>query len=108
LGEEASDDARALLRKATESVLPPVLAWLGTADEAARTMVDLGVTDPGTVLAAAFRDRVRDVLATAGVDVDAASPASEWDESRGRGPGHPEADAVERARGDRNRMLFVE
>ena len=31
-----------------------------------------------------------------------------WDEGRGRGPGHPDEEAVERARGDRNRTLFVE
>lgn len=108
LATSASDEATGLLRRATESMLPSTLAWLGAADAAARTLVDLGVTDPGDQMVAAFRDRVREDVARAGVDVDAVAAATGWDEGRGRGPGHPDADAAERARGDRNRMLFVE
>jgi hypothetical protein len=89
-------------------MLPPVLAWLGSDDAAARRLVEAGVTDPGPDQLAAFRDRVRDILATGDVDVDATDAASAWDEERGRGPGHPGVEATERARGDRNRMLFVE
>jgi 1,2-phenylacetyl-CoA epoxidase catalytic subunit len=109
LATSASDEATGLLRRATEAMLPTTLAWLGVEDAAARTLVDLGVTDRGSQLVAAFRDRVRGDVAQAGVDVDAQAAATRgWDEGRGRGPGHPDADAAERARGDRNRMLFVE
>lgn len=104
----ASDEARTLLRAATERMLPPVLAWLGASDEAAATLVEAGVMRPGADVVAAFRDATRDVLAAAGVDVDAVEPAEAWDAARGRGPGHPDADALERARGDRNRMFLVE
>jgi phenylacetate-CoA oxygenase PaaI subunit len=108
LATSASEEAKGLLRMATEGMLPPTLAWLGADDDAARVLVDLGVTDAGSQLVAAFRDQVRDDVAQVGVDVDALGAATAWDEGRGRGPGHPDADAVERARGDRNRMLFVE
>ena len=55
-----------------------------------------------------YRDHVRDIAALVGVDVDAAEPDSSWDDARGRTEGHPDEHAVERARGDRNRALFVE
>lgn len=104
----SSDEAKKLLRAATDRFLPDVLAWLGTEDDAARKLVDSGVTDAGADQVAAFKDAVRDVLAAGGVDVDATEPATEWDPERGRGPGHPDDDTVERARGDRNRALLVE
>ncbi len=108
LAGSESEEARVKLRSATEDMLPGVLAWLGADDAPAEAMAEAGVTASGSDQVQAFRDRVRDVLATAGVDVDAAEAASEWDEGRGRGPGHPGTEATERARGDRNRALFVE
>lgn len=109
LAGTGSDEARGLLRTATDGMLPPLFGWLGAADGAATALVDTGVTDAGGTQVAAFRTAVRDVVALAGVDVDAAGPAAEgWDEDRGRGPGHPDEEAVERARGDLNRALFVE
>lgn len=105
----SSDEAKRLLREATDRFLPDALAWLGADDEPAKTLVDAGVTESGADQVATFRDHVRDVLAAGGVDVDAVEPATaEWDVERGRGPGHPEKDTIERARGDRNRALFVE
>ena len=105
---KAGGEALQRLQGATEAMLPPVMAWVGADDEAARTLTAAGIIDAGPDRLAAFRDDVRDLLAEAGVDVDAVGPATEWDAVRGRGPGHPDADAIERARGDRNRMLFVE
>ena len=103
-----AQEARNLLRGATESMLPSLLAWVGAADAAAVSLVEAGVIADAATLTGAFRHQVRDVLSEAGVDVDAVAAADAWDEGRGRGPGHPDADASERARGDRNRMLFVE
>jgi len=108
LAGSSSDEARGLLRKATESMLPVVLAWVGARDESAVRLVDAGVVDSAPALTAAFRAAVRDVVSLAGVDVAAALPSKDWDAGRGRGPGHPDADALERARGDRNRALLVE
>lgn len=108
LATSGSPEAGDLLREATRSMLPGTLRWLGADDEAARSLVACGVTRPGAELTATFRERVRDVLLAAEVDVDCVEAASGWDAVRGRGPGHPQEEAVERARGDRNRMLFVE
>jgi phenylacetate-CoA oxygenase PaaI subunit len=105
---DAGGEGSQRLRDASEAMLPSVLAWLGLDDEAQASLVACGVTAPGGDLVATFRDQVRELLAGAGVDVDAAAPAQEMDAARGRGPGHPDPDSVERARGDRNRMLLVE
>lgn len=105
----SSDEARALLRAATDRFLPEALAWLGADDAPTALLVEAGVTEAGSDLVPLFQDAVRDVLALGGVDVDTVQPASaDWDERRGRGPGHPDDDTVERARGDRNRALLVE
>lgn len=108
LAGSTSEEARTLLRAATDAMLPPTLAWLGADDEAARMLVGHGVTHSSDRLVAEFRDAVRDVLATGGVDVGAVQPSTDWDVERARGSGHPDEESVERARGDRNRMLFVE
>lgn len=108
LAASPAEEARTLLAQASRDMLPPLLAWLGAADGPARALAAAGLMDDGAALTAAFRDAVRAPLAEAGVDVDAAAPSSAWDGARGRGPGHPDADACERARGDRNRMLLVE
>ena len=108
LAASSSDEAKGLLRAATDVMLPVCLAWLGASDAAATSLVDAGVTAPGAEQVARFRDRVRDVLDAIGVDVDAVEPAGEWDPVRGRGPGQPDDEAVARARGDLNRALFVE
>ena len=100
--------ARELLAQATSALLPATLAWLGASDAAAGALAKASVTPPGPHLLTRFRDRTRELLAESGVDVDAARPATEWDPSRARGPGHPAEEAVERARGDRNRALLVE
>ena len=96
------------LRLATEAMLPVALGWLGADDVPAQVLVGQGITAPGADQVASFRDRVRALLADGGVDVDAVAPALEIDPARGRGPGHPDAEAIERARGDRNRSLLVE
>lgn len=104
----ASDEARQLLVAATERLLPPTLAWVGADDEAARAMVAAGVIGPADARLAAYRAKLSGVLALADVDIAAAAPSSDWDASRGRTAGSPDEDAVERARGDKNRALFVE
>ena len=108
LAGSSSAEALGLLRKATEAMLPVMLAWVGARDESAVRLVEAGVVGPASELKSGFIESVRDVVSLAGVDVDAALPSAGWDAARGRGPGHPDADALERARGDRNRALLVE
>ena len=108
LATSSSASARSKLSDAATTMLPPVLAWLGAEDDADVRLVELGVLEPASDRVQAFRDEVRDVLAQVGIDVDEAQPSDGWDAARRRGPGHPGHEATERARGDRNRMLFVE
>jgi len=78
-------------------------------DAAANVLADAGLMDSSGAIRSSFEAVVGPVLAELEIDVSAAEPRSEcWDEARGRGPGGPDDDAIERARGDRNRMLFVE
>ncbi len=105
---ETEGEARNLLLAAANAMLPGLVAWVGADDASARLMVDAGVIGPAEDRLADFRDSVRDLLALLDVDVDAVPADGEWDAARGRTPGHPGEEAVERARGDRNRALFVE
>ena len=104
----SSSEARGLLRDSTKKLLPPVLAWLGADDAAAKVMVVEGVTDSSQSMTEVYRARLRDLTALVEVNIDQAQPDGGWDEDRARGPGWPDEDAIERARGDRNRALMVE
>ena len=104
----ASEEARPLLVGAAESALPACLAWLGASDETALALAEAGVMPPGSELVAAYREAIGGPLAEVGVSIDDLDVAGEWDPARRRGPGHPDEEAVQRARGDLNRALFVE
>ena len=105
----ASDAARTRLRGATLKMLPSTLAWMAPDDDAARHLAEAGLTDPAEAIRSSFDAVVGPVLEALELDLAACEPLREsWDEGRGRGPGAPGEEAVERARGDRNRMLFVE
>jgi ring-1,2-phenylacetyl-CoA epoxidase subunit PaaC len=100
---------RARMREETLAMLPRTLAWLAPGDDAHAALVDLGVTRPAPALMAAYRERWGPLLQM--LEIEPArleADRTQWDEERGRGPGHPGVEAVERARGDRNRALFVE
>lgn len=105
----AGTPARDRLRDACLAMLPRALAWMAPADEAHERLVGLGVTLPAEALLQRHRERWQLVLSGLDIELAGVSPErSGWDPSRGRGPGHPGDEAVERARGDRNRALFVE
>ena len=104
----STDEARELLVAATDAMLPATLAWVGASDEAAVAMVAAGVIGSAGDRVAAFSDGLHDLIGLAGVDIDRAEPAPEWDPVRGRTPGRPAEESVVRARGDKNRALFVE
>lgn len=104
----SAEEARALLRAATEAMLPETLAWVGADDEEVRALVAAGVVGPAAERLAAFRDAVGGLAGLVDVDVAAAAAATDWDRRRGRTVGQPDEDSVVRARGDENRALFVE
>lgn len=101
-----TEEARSMLRGAMERILPSTLAWLAPADDMHEELVHAGLDAPATELEASWVGRIRAGLDRLGLPAPMRSV--EWDESRARGPGSPDDDAVERARGIRNRMLFVE
>ena len=104
-----SSEARERLGAGVDRLLGRTLAWLAPSDDLHGRLVEQGLTESAEALRARFEERVGPTLEVLDVDAAAAEPEREgWDPERGRGPGHPDDDAVERARGDRNRDLFVE
>lgn len=103
-----SDEARARLAEAFDGFLPRTLAWLGPDDDAHRALVGAGIQRDGVDLRNDLLARIGPSLEAAGARLDTGPLRDGWDARRGRGPGEPDAEAVERARGDRNRALFVE
>ncbi len=103
-----TDGARARLAEALEAFAPRTLAWLAPNDETHDALVAAGLQRDGAALRSTLLERVAASLTAAGVATDPAPRFDGWDADRGRGPGAPDAEAIERARGDRNRALFVE
>jgi 1,2-phenylacetyl-CoA epoxidase catalytic subunit len=104
---EGAEEGRTLLTEATRSMLPGILQIMDPPDVLRSTLADARVLPPGATLKDTFLGEVGDLLDLVGVD-PAGGEAAAWDPERGRGAGAPEEEAVERARGDRNRELFVE
>lgn len=106
---KGTDEARVALTQATHSSLPRLKAWLAPTDETHRELAEAGLTESAELLESRFVQRISPVLASAGIDAnEIPADRDAWDALRGRGPGHPDEESVERARGDRNRALFVE
>jgi len=104
-----SPEAQERLRAAVKAMAPPVIRAVAPGDEAHRTLSDSGLTLPAEQLRKRIRDRLEPLCRLLEMEVPEASAATgDWDSTRGRGAGVPAEDVVERARGDRNRALFVE
>jgi ring-1,2-phenylacetyl-CoA epoxidase subunit PaaC len=101
-----ADEGAMRLRRSMERVLPSTLAWLAPADDLHESLTEAGFDASATELETAWIERIREGLDLLGLP--APMRTVDWDPTRARGPGEPDADAVERARGVRNRMLFVE
>lgn len=104
-----TEEGQGRLRAASERFLSPTLSCLAPDDEAFGSLVGAGLAPAPAEIRARYVARVGPLLALVGLE---ATPAvelpREWDRRRRRGPGAPEEDTVERARGDLNRALFVE
>jgi ring-1,2-phenylacetyl-CoA epoxidase subunit PaaC len=106
---EGSGEARRRLKEESERILLSALRCLAPGDEAHEALGRVGLTLPGEELRKRFAARVDPVLSFLELSASTGAPDLDgWDAERGRGPGHPALEAVERARGDRNRALFVE
>ncbi len=102
-------EGRERVRAAALAILPSTLAWLLPDDDPQRTLEAEGVVRPAARTAEALRTRLEATIATCGLRLAKIEPdRAGWDSHRRRGPGAPGEEAVVRARGDRNRALFVE
>ncbi|TVP55859.1 MAG: hypothetical protein EA351_09610 [Gemmatimonadales bacterium] len=103
-----SEEGARRLKGAVEEWLAPTLRVLAPDDEGHRVLAAAGLTLPAAELRARLAERVSPLLELLSVEMPEPLGLDDWDEGRGRGPGHPAEEAVERARGDLNRALFVE
>lgn len=106
---EAGGEARDRLAAAVEATLPSTLAWLQPEDGVYASLVEDGLVLSSDEVGSMFAERLTAVGPLLGMDLDRVEADRQgWDGERRRGPGAPAEEAVERARGDRNRALFVE
>jgi phenylacetate-CoA oxygenase PaaI subunit len=106
---DGSAEAGERLLTEVKAMAPRTLAWLAPDDEPFGLLVGAGLVESGEALLAHWHRRCEGVTDRIGVTLgDVVPDRTEWDTGRGRGPGRPDDGAVERARGDRNRALFVE
>ena len=104
-----TDEARERIRSAVQFLLPRTLAWLAPVDEDAERLVGEGLTGSAADAIERYGARYAEAFAGVGVDLSAVAPErGGWEAERRRGPGQPDEEVLERARGDRNRALFVE
>ena len=106
---DGSEEGRELLAAAAEPMLTDAITCLLPADDEARLLAAAGVTARPAEARARLARRLAEPLAALGTVADAYPPLpADWIAGRRRPTGEPAGDAVERARGDRNRALFVE
>ncbi len=108
LARAGGEGARAL-EAAVRAMLPSTWQWLLPGDPAYATLAAAGRIRPEAAVRAEWEKRIEPPLARLDMRLSDLEPAAaDWDAERRRGPGAPAEEAVERARGDRNRDLFVE
>lgn len=112
---KGKSDSTARLNSAIKKMLPTTLVWLAPGDETYASLVADGSVWPTKRVRERYQQAVTESLALAGVALDdrwlgeaVQSQRAHYDTERRRAAGAPGEDAVERARGDLNRALFVE
>ena len=102
-----SEEATERLSSSLTAMLPRTVAWLEPTDASFRALVAAGLVEEGAT--ERFWVQHGAVFEGVGVNRSTVEAVREgWDESRSRGPGHPDLQTIEQARGDRNRALLVE
>ncbi len=104
-----TEEGRERLAAAVEPMLADAITCLLPDDEEAGLLAGAGLTAPARAARTRLARRLAEPLSGLGTApaTDPPLPA-DWISSRRRPAGEPAGDAVERARGDRNRALFVE
>lgn len=107
---EANDSsAGEKLRDTAAAILPGLLAWIDPQDSASQLLAEAGLMQAGDQVRARFLEACGPMVAPLGIDISQIqADRSGWDEARGRRAGCPDEEVIGRARGDKNRMLFVE
>ena len=105
----ASPAGRARMTEALNNMLPSAMEWMAPGDESSATLAAAGLAASSADCLARYAETWAGPLSALGVTLPAAPAVSGgWDADRGRGAGTPDEEAIQRARGDLNRMLFVE
>lgn len=106
---DGAEEGRELLADAVESMLADAITCLLPRDDEAELLAGAGVTARPADARARLARKLGEPLSALGM-VPATDPSlpADWIAGRRRPTGEPAGDAVERARGDRNRALFVE
>ncbi|MGH7554514.1 MAG: 1,2-phenylacetyl-CoA epoxidase subunit PaaC [Longimicrobiales bacterium] len=108
----AGGDSRAALTRSVRAVLPGLLRWFGPDSARARAIQEASVSDAvGSTLRTRFIERIAPLVA----DIDAADVFSSlepdlsgFDEATRRSGGEPDAETIEKVRGDRNRAFLMD
>jgi len=104
-----SPEARTRLLEEVDRLLPSTVRSLAPDDGAGDRLAMSGMLPLPAELRRRLAEELDPVLAGVHRTVPLEEKAgSDWDPARGRGSGGPDAETLERARGDRNRLLFVE
>jgi len=105
---EAGGEGAERLKAAVHIMLPSTLAWLAPDDDVYASLVEEGLVWPVETVRERFDAHFGPLAAGLGLPGEIGPDRTDWDPERRRGPGAPGEEAVERARGDLNRALFVE
>lgn len=106
----ADTGARASMAEAVTEVLPGVLRWFGPDSERAARLVEGDAVDAaGSALRERYVGRVAPLLQALGLEAGDAPRFEGFDEvTRRAGGAGPDAETVERIRGDRNRVFLMD
>jgi phenylacetate-CoA oxygenase PaaI subunit len=108
----AGGGSRDALNQSARAVLPGLLRWFGPDSARARAFQEASISDAvGSALRTRFIERIAPILSA----VDAADVLSTlepdfsgFDEATRRTGGEPDADTIEKVRGDRNRAFLMD
>ena len=106
----ATPEARAEIKRAVAAVLPGLMRWFGPDAGQGMVLVGAGVADAGgNGLRERFVQRVGPLLDLVGVSADVQPDFKDFDEVTRRTAGTaPDADTIQRVRGDKNRQFLMD
>ena len=108
----AGDASRSALTRAVQDALPRILRWFGPDSAAGRALQEASITDAaGSTLRTRFLERSAPLIAELDMADTLASIEPDFrgfDDSTRRSGGQPDAETIERIRGDRNRAFLMD